>query len=75
MPRALRVEFAADPAANSGEEDSETDLLCQNSNVAICVRKPLLFKTPQRKWNHHSTKEPCDEPKTACGGEWALLAG
>jgi hypothetical protein len=37
VPRELRVEFAAAPTAQSGEDDTEEEIRCQNSDVAIGV--------------------------------------
>jgi hypothetical protein len=34
-PREVRLELAAAPPAQSGEDDTEAETLCQNSDVAI----------------------------------------
>src|ERR1035438_7564101 len=63
VPREFRVELAADPPAHSGDEDTEADTLCQNSDVAICVPQTSNVQDTReevRKTSHKRKMEGAD---------------
>jgi hypothetical protein len=54
VPRALRVELAAAPPAQSWAEDTDAETLCQNSDVAICVPQTSKVQNAGKGWGTSS---------------------